>query len=286
MTKNLVIVESPAKARTVSRYLGKDFQVEASVGHIRDLPSKEMAVDIDNNFTPSYVIMPGKKSIVQNLKKLARNAENIYLATDPDREGEAISWHILESISSSKTPPTQRVVFHEITEQGIKEAFNNPGDIDMQLVNAQQARRILDRVVGYQLSPLLQKKFTSGRKLGLSAGRVQSVALKIIVEREREISSFIPQEYWNVTINLSKSDSTKTKFEAKLNSEKINSESEATELKQVLNNSSYKVEKISVRNSSNKAPAPFTTSTLQQEASRRLRYTATRTMRIAQQLYE
>ena len=286
MTKNLVIVESPAKARTVSRYLGKDFQVEASVGHIRDLPSKEMAVDIDNNFTPSYVIMPGKKSIVQNLKKLARNAENIYLATDPDREGEAISWHILESISSSKTPPTQRVVFHEITEQGIKEAFNNPGDIDMQLVNAQQARRILDRVVGYQLSPLLQKKFTSGRKLGLSAGRVQSVALKIIVEREREISSFIPKEYWNVTINLSKSDSNKTKFEAKLNSEKINSESEATELKQILNNSTYKVEKISVRNSSSKAPAPFTTSTLQQEASRRLRYTATRTMRVAQQLYE
>jgi len=288
MTKNLVIVESPAKARTVKRYLGKDYQVEASVGHIRDLPAKEMAVDIENNFAPSYVIMPGKKTIVQNLKKLARNAENIYLATDPDREGEAISWHILESISSSSksTANTQRVVFHEITEQGIKEAFKNPGSIDMQLVNAQQARRILDRVVGYQLSPLLQKKFTSGRKLGLSAGRVQSVALKIIVEREREISSFIPKEYWNVTINLSKSDSIKTKFNAKLNSEKIDNEQQATELKQVLSNSSYNVEKTSTRNSSSRAPAPFTTSTLQQEASRRLRYTASRTMRVAQQLYE
>ena len=187
MAKNLVIVESPAKAKTISRYLGSDFEVVASVGHVRDLPAKTMSVDIENDFKPAYEIMPGKKTIIRNLKRLAKDAEVIYLATDPDREGEAISWHILEAITTKTT--AKRVIFHEITEQGIEEAVKKPTSLNTDLVDAQQARRVLDRVVGYELSPLLWKKFTSGFKLGLSAGRVQSVALKLIVEREREITS-------------------------------------------------------------------------------------------------
>jgi len=219
MSKNLVIVESPAKARTISRYLGDDYEVVASVGHVRDLPSKKMSVDIENDFRPEYEIMPGKKTIIQNLKKLAKNAEIIYLATDPDREGEAISWHIMEAISTNKQ--TKRVIFHEITEDGIKKAFKEPTSLNMELVNAQQARRVLDRVVGYQLSPLLWKKFTSGFKLGLSAGRVQSVALKLIVEREREISSFVPREYWNISAVLKKTQPLNTpEFTAKISGTK------------------------------------------------------------------
>mgnify|MGYP001448163879 CR=1 FL=1 len=286
MAKNLVIVESPAKARTVSRYLGNDYEVVASVGHVRDLPSKRMAVDIANDFRPEYEIMPGKKTIMQNLKRLAKNSEIVYLATDPDREGEAISWHIMEAISAKIT--AKRVIFHEITEQGIKEAFKNPTSLNMKLVNAQQARRILDRVVGYELSPLLWKKFTGGFRLGLSAGRVQSVALKLIVERERAVANFKPQEYWNISVHLSKE---KLKgdvpFSARISGSKRYKEDEAITIENNLRSSAFKVTKIRTTVSKSKAHAPFTTSTLQQEASRKIGgFSVSRTMRVAQQLYE
>lgn len=286
MVKNLVIVESPAKARTIARYLGKDYEVVASVGHVRDLPAKKMAVDINNGFLPEYEIMPGKKSIIQKLKQLAKTSENIYLATDPDREGEAISWHILEAIST-KTAAT-RVTFHEITEHGIREAFKNPTSINMELVNAQQARRILDRVVGYELSPLLWKKFSSGYKLGLSAGRVQSVALKLIVERERAIASFVPKEYWNISVQLSKGElNLNSSFTARISGSKRYSEGEAKNIEVALRSCDFNISNVSTRISKSKPPPPFTTSTMQQEASRNLRgFSVSRTMRVAQQLYE
>ncbi len=286
MPKNLVIVESPAKARTISRYLGEDYEVVASVGHVRDLPSKTMAVDIENDFQPAYEIVPGKKSMIQNLKKMAKNSSTVFLATDPDREGEAISWHILESIGN--TTVAKRVIFHEITAKGVLEAFNRPTSINKDLVDAQQARRILDRVVGYELSPLLWKKFTSGYKLGLSAGRVQSVALKLIVEREREISNFKPEEYWNISVNLRKGDSLPDlSFNAKIVGSKKILEEEAKNIERNLESSKFNVTKIGSKISNLKPPAPFTTSTLQQEASRKIRgFSVARTMRVAQQLYE
>ncbi|MFN3739720.1 MAG: DNA topoisomerase, partial [Thermodesulfovibrionales bacterium] len=190
--KNLVIVESPAKAKTINKILGKDYEVFASVGHIKDLPEDELGVDVENNFKPKYIIIPGKEKIVKDLKKIAKGKKAIYLATDPDREGEAISWHIAEEIKNGA--PIYRVTFHEITEKAVKEAFKAPGQIDIKKVEAQQARRILDRLVGYSLSPLLWKKV----KRGLSAGRVQSVALRLVVEREREIEGFKSEEYWTI----------------------------------------------------------------------------------------
>ena len=284
MVKNLVIVESPAKARTIARYLGKDYEVVASVGHVRDLPAKKMAVDINNEFHPEYEIMPGKKSVIQKLKQLAKTSETIYLATDPDREGEAISWHILEAISTKKA--TTRVTFHEITERGIREAFKNPTSINMELVNAQQARRILDRVVGYELSPLLWRKFSSGYKLGLSAGRVQSVAL--IVERERAIASFVPEEYWNISVHLSKGEpNLNSSFTARISGSKRYSEGEAKNIEIALRSCDFNISNIGTRISKSKPPPAFTTSTMQQEASRRLRgFSVSGTMRVAQQLYE
>lgn len=286
MAKNLVIVESPAKAKTISRYLGSDFEVVASVGHVRDLPAKTMSVDIENDFKPAYEIMPGKKTIIRNLKKLAKDAEVIYLATDPDREGEAISWHILEAITTKTT--AKRVIFHEITEQGIEEAFKKPTSLNTDLVDAQQARRVLDRVVGYELSPLLWKKFTSGFKLGLSAGRVQSVALKLIVEREREINSFVPEQYWNLSADLSKSNNgSDAHFTAKMNGSPRYGFEQANDIQKALESASFIVRSINKRISKSKPAAPFTTSTLQQEASRNLRgFSVSRTMRVAQQLYE
>ena len=285
MSKNLVIVESPAKARTISRYLGDEYEVVASVGHVRDLPSKKMSVDIENDFKPEYEVMPGKKTIIQTLKKLAKNANTIYLATDPDREGEAISWHILEAIATSTE--AKRVIFHEITEDGVKQAFKEPTNLNMELVNAQQARRVLDRVVGYELSPLLWKKFTSGFRLGLSAGRVQSVALKLIVEREQEIASFIPKEYWNISIDLTQDQvSNNQSFSAKIAGSKRYSNEEAMQIESILSSSQFAVSKIATRQSKSRPPAPFTTSTLQQESSRSLRFQVARTMRVAQQLYE
>ena len=286
MTKNLVIVESPAKARTINRYLGDDYEVVASVGHVRDLPAKTMSVDIENGFLPEYEIMPGKKTLIQTLKKLANKSDTVYLATDPDREGEAISWHIMEAISTKTS--AKRVIFHEITEQGVKEAFENPTDINLDLVNAQQARRILDRVVGYQLSPLLWKKIANGFMLRISAGRVQSIALKLIVDRQDEIDNFTSKEYWNLSAALSMEDSTdKTRFHARMAGSKKYSSEEAIRIEGDLRLCNFKVSKITTKTSKSKPPAPFTTSTLQQESSRKIRgLTVARTMRVAQQLYE
>ncbi|MEK7353980.1 MAG: type I DNA topoisomerase, partial [Chloroflexota bacterium] len=314
--KNLVIVESPAKARTLSRILGSKYTLKASLGHVRDLPKSKLGVDVENSFLPSYVVPRPKSAIAKELKDAVKGASNIYLATDPDREGEAISWHLLEVMKVGKIP-TRRVVFHEITEEAIKAAFEHPRDIDMQLVNAQQARRVLDRLVGYKLSPLLWKKV----RRGLSAGRVQSVALKIIVDREREIQKFLPVEYWSIEAEL-----TKIKAKAKEASFKamlvglakgdkpirfdrsqdwpiqqgsgqpqgeqakvkleIHTQKEADELKGVLEEAAYSVGGVKVKKVTRQPAAPFITSTLQQEAWRRLHFSAAQTMATAQQLYE
>lgn len=281
----LVIVESPAKAKTVGRFLGKGYTVKASVGHVRDLLRSELSVDVNNDFQPKYRVPNEKRVVVKELKELAKTAEEIYLATDPDREGEAIAWHLLES---AEIPPeiTQRVVFHEITEFGISDAFSHPRQINMDLVDAQQARRVLDRLVGYSLSPLLWEKVRSR----LSAGRVQSVALRLIVEREREIEAFVPVEYWTIDAEL-KPEAVKSTFIVRLvrvdddepglsNQEVVNSYLEELE------NADYIISKVKRGERRRRPLAPFITSTLQQEASRRLGYTARRTMALAQQLYE
>ena len=281
----LVIVESPAKAKTVQRYLGKDFTVKASVGHVRDLLRSELSVDVDNQFSPKYRVPNEKRPVVKELKQLAKTAEQVYLATDPDREGEAIAWHLMEAAEIDESR-TNRVVFHEITKPAIESAFNHPRAINMDLVNAQQARRILDRLVGYNLSPLLWQKVRSR----LSAGRVQSVALRLIVEREREIEDFIQEEYWTIEAEL-KPDHSKKTYIAKLF--KINNEEPKLGNKEIahsyledLESANYWITKVKKGERKRKAPAPFITSTLQQEASRRLGFTARRTMALAQQLYE
>jgi DNA topoisomerase-1 len=291
MKDKLVIVESPAKARTLGKILGKGYSLKASLGHIRDLPKSQIGVDIENGFLPKYVIPSDKKKIVTELKTAVKGASEVYLATDPDREGEAISWHLSEVMDGHKeSTPYRRVVFHEITSDAIKEAFKHPRQIDMQMVNAQQARRILDRLVGYKISPLLWRKV----KRGLSAGRVQSVAVRIIVEREREIQNFVPVEYWSIEAELIKSGekNKKASFRASLagmiNGKKIEipNEAEANRLKEELQNSEYSVYKITVRKVPRAPAPPFITSPLQQEAWRQLRYSASRTMMLAQQLYE
>jgi DNA topoisomerase-1 len=281
----LVIVESPAKARTVGRFLGKDYTVKASVGHVRDLLKSQLSVDVENNFTPKYRVPKEKTQVVKEIKALAKTAEEIYLATDPDREGEAIAWHLLES-AEINPKITHRVVFHEITEPAVAEAFSHPREINMDLVDAQQARRVLDRLVGYNLSPLLWRKVRSR----LSAGRVQSVALRLVVEREREIDAFIPEEYWSIAAEFQPEGLRET-FLAKL--ARIDGEEpilkNEDDVKPVVANlqaSSYSITKIKRGERRRKPSAPFTTSTLQQEASRRLGYTARRTMTLAQQLYE
>jgi len=207
--KSLVIVESPAKAKTISKILGKDFTVKASVGHVKDLPVKEMGIDIENDFTPSYMVIPGKEAVIRDLKKAAKEADTVYLAPDPDREGEAIAWHIAEEIKG-KAKKVYRVTFNEITKTAVQEAIKHPGKIDVMKVDAQQARRVLDRLVGYELSPLLWRKV----RRGLSAGRVQSVAVRLIVDREREIGAFVQEEYWS--INAEFEGSNKPSFWAKL----------------------------------------------------------------------
>lgn len=281
----LVIVESPAKARTVSRFLGNDYTVKASVGHVRDLLRSKLSVDVDNDFKPRYRIPNEKRPIVKEIKNLAQSSKEIYLATDPDREGEAIAWHLVES-ADIEPEITRRVVFHEITKPAVSEAFSHARQLDMNLVDAQQARRILDRLVGYNLSPLLWRK-VRGR---LSAGRVQSVALKLIVEREREISAFIPEEYWTIAAELRPENSDQT-YLAKLiridDSEPVlDDESSVNPVLLDMETASYKITKIKRGERKRNPPAPFITSTLQQEASRRLGYTARRTMALAQQLYE
>jgi DNA topoisomerase-1 len=282
----LVIVESPTKAKTVGRFLGKGFQVRASVGHVRDLLRSQLSVDVENGFTPKYRIPNEKRPVVKELKALAQQSEEVYLATDPDREGEAIAWHLKEAIELEGTD-TRRVVFHEITKSAVDEAFQNPREIDMNLVNAQQARRILDRLVGYMLSPLLWAKVRSR----LSAGRVQSVALRLVVEREREISGFEPKEYWSIAADLTKPGNGANSFRAKLTKVddqeiSLGSEKEAGEIAEDLRRASFLTARVRRGERKRNPSAPFTTSTLQQEASRKLGFSPKKTMAVAQQLYE
>ena len=281
----LVIVESPAKAKTVGRFLGKAYTVRASVGHVRDLLRSELSVDVDHDFRPKYRVPNEKRAVVKELKELAKTAEEIYLATDPDREGEAIAWHLLES---AEIPPdlTKRVVFHEITQSAISDAFSHPRQINMDLVDAQQGRRVLDRLVGYSISPLLWEKVRSR----LSAGRVQSVALRLIVEREREIDAFIPVEYWTIEAEL-KPEGVESVFRARLArvddaEPKLENEEIVRGLLDDMEPAPYVISRVKRGERRRRPSAPFITSTLQQEASRRLGYTARRTMALAQQLYE
>ena len=281
----LVIVESPAKARTVGRFLGRGYTVKASVGHVRDLLRSQISVDVENSFMPKYRVPNEKRPIVKELKKLAQKAQVVYLATDPDREGEAIAWHLMEAIEVDPEI-TERVIFHEITEPAIGEAFSHPRTINQDLVDAQQARRILDRLVGYNLSPLLWRK-VRGR---LSAGRVQSVALRIIVEREREIEAFVPEEYWTIAAELLSS-GCKESYIAKLVKidgvePVLGAEGDVLPVLADMEQAAYKTTKVKRGVRRRKPYAPYITSTLQQEASRRLGMTARRTMALAQQLYE
>jgi DNA topoisomerase-1 len=289
--KSLVVVESPAKARTISGILGADYDVRASVGHIRDLPKSKLGVDVEQGFLPQYIVPREKAKAVREIKQAAAKAGTVYLATDPDREGEAIAWHLIEAAALAGKP-LRRVVFHEITPEAVSEAFEHPREIDMQLVDAQQARRVLDRLVGYRLSPFLWKQV----KRGLSAGRVQSVALRLVAEREREILDFKPQEYWTIEAELAKSvnGSSDRTFRARLHGYvqdrkrklEIASEMDSERFAALLKSSAYRVLTVQKKNISRRPAAPFITSTLQQEASRRLGYSAKRTMAIAQQLYE
>ncbi|MDT0606783.1 type I DNA topoisomerase [Croceitalea rosinachiae] len=278
MPKNLVIVESPAKAKTIERFLGKDFQVESSFGHIADLPSKELGVDVDNNFQPKYIVDKEKKALVTKLKGLAKKAEMIWLASDEDREGEAISWHLAEELGLEKSK-TRRIVFNSITKSAIQRAIENPREINYNLVNAQQARRVLDRLVGYQLSPVLWKKI----KPGLSAGRVQSVAVRLIVEREREIDAFNPEASFRIKAEF-KTENRKV-FEAKI-SKAFSSKADAESFLKNNIGADFSVAKLDKKPAKKSPAAPFTTSTLQQEASRKLYFSVGRTMQVAQRLYE
>lgn len=286
-SKSLVVVESPAKARTISRILGSKYDVKASIGHVRDLPKKELGVEIENGFAPRYIVPREKSKTVKEIREAARNAGAVYLATDPDREGEAIAWHLLEAADLAALP-LHRVVFHEITTEAVRESFQHPRDIDMKLVDAQQARRVLDRLVGYRLSPFLWSKV----RRGLSAGRVQSVAVRLVVEREREIQGFAAQEFWTIDAELERQHA-KPSFKARLTGYsgkrqklEIPNETESQRLVAALRSSSYVVESVQTKTQARRPSAPFITSTLQQEASRRLGFTTKRTMAVAQQLYE
>jgi len=271
----LIIVESPTKSKTLERFLGPNYKVRSSYGHIRDLPVDELGVDIENNFKPKYVVPSKSKKIISALKKETQKAKTTILATDEDREGEAIAWHLSQALDL-KEP--QRIVFHEITKSAIKQALKNPRQIDMNLVNAQQARRILDRIVGYKLSPFLWKKVARG----LSAGRVQSVAVKLVAVREKEIEDFKPQEYWTIEALLKKEE----EFEASLVKKDIKSKEETDKILKDLKGAEYKIEKIDKKETRRNPLPPFTTSTLQQESWKRFRFPAKFTMSIAQKLYE
>lgn len=282
--KSLLIVESPAKVRTLSKFLGKDFIIKASVGHVKDLPKNDLGVDVNNKFTPTYVVIEGKEEILKELKRAARKADRVFLAPDPDREGEAIAWHIAEELNGD-SPKVLRVEFNEITERAVTEAIKRPRRIDMNLVNAQQARRVLDRLVGYRLSPLLWRKV----RRGLSAGRVQSVALRLVVEREREIKAFKPEEYWSITATLEGKEP--PQFEARLfqiegQKAEVKNEAEAKGVVDDLEGRVFIVKEVDKKKRKRSPAPPFITSTLQQEAARKLRFTAKKTMLIAQQLYE
>lgn len=281
LVKNLVIVESPAKAKTISKFLGSDFTVMASMGHVRDLPKSSLGFDPDDNFKPKYMVTADKKKVISDLKKHITKDTTIYLAADEDREGEAIAWHLIPALKIENNP-IKRIVFHEITKDAILEALAHPRDVDQHLVDAQQARRILDRAVGYELSPLLWKKV----RYGLSAGRVQSVAVRIIVDRENEIRAFIPEEYWRVKADFINPE-LKTEL-AKIHGKtaKVENEEQALKIEASLNQGIYKLVDIEEKDSTRNPAAPFTTSTLQQEASRKLGLSVKQTMVIAQQLYE
>jgi DNA topoisomerase-1 len=284
--KNLVIVESPGKIQTISKFLGPDYTVMASFGHVRDLPKTKMGIDVKHHFEPSYLIPKDKKKVVDDLAKKIKKDTVVYIATDEDREGEAIGWHLVEALDLSKRKDLKRIVFHEITKPAILAAIENPRQIDKHLVDAQQARRILDRLVGYELSPLLWKKI----KYGLSAGRVQSVAVRLVVEREREILAFKPREYWSLVANFS-TEKGKEPFVAALTKFKgknfeLSNEKETKEVMEALKGASYTVESVEKKEVNRHPAPPFTTSTLQQEASRKLGFSVKKTMMIAQHLYE
>ena len=296
MSKSLVIVESPAKAKTIQKYLGKGFEVEASLGHVKDLPKSTLGVDIENNFETEYVVIPGKEKVLAKLKKMALGMDHIYLAPDPDREGEAIAAHLAEELggdlfSGKKSKKKkegatiQRVTFNEITQRAVKEAFEHPREINRNLVDAQQARRVLDRLVGYQVSPLLWDKV----RRGISAGRVQTVALRLIVEREREIRAFEKKEYWTIDAALTgpKPPGFEARFVGK-GEEKIevNNGEDAEKIRAALEKADWSVRSVEKKERRRNPAAPFTTSKLQQDSARKLRFSVKRTMMIAQRLYE
>lgn len=288
MANCLVIVESPAKVKTIKKFLGSNFEVDASNGHVRDLPKSQMGIDVDNDFEPKYITIRGKGDILAKLRKEVKKADKIYLATDPDREGEAISWHLINALKLEglKDKQVYRISFNEITKNAVKASLKSPRHIDMNLVDAQQARRVLDRLVGYTISPLLWAKV----KRGLSAGRVQSVALRMICDREEEINAFIPEEYWNLEADLKQSGSKKTlaaKFYGNQDGRMaIHSKEELDGILKELEGQKYVVDEVKNGERIKKAPIPFTTSTLQQEASKVLNFSTQKTMRLAQQLYE
>lgn len=288
---NLVIVESPAKGKTIEKYLGKDYTVLASYGHVRDLPERKLGVDIEHDFEPEYRIIPRAKKTISALKSALAKADRVYLATDFDREGEAIAWHLMHALDLDKgKKPAERITFHEITKDAITEAIQHPRPLDQHLVDAQQARRVLDRLVGYKLSPFLWKKVLKG----LSAGRVQSVAVRIIVDREREIQAFTPEEYWTIEAEFQKPGAGESVFGAQLVSKNgvkleqftLKSETDSENIRSILEHATYTVASVTTRDEERRPQAPFTTSTLQQEASRRLGFSAKKTMKVAQDLYE
>ena len=285
MTDKLIIVESPAKANTIKKFLGGNTKVMASMGHIRDLPKSKLGIDVEHNFEPEYINIRGKGDLIKELKKNAKNSKKVYLATDPDREGEAIAWH-LANILNPENKQITRVTFNEITKNAVQKAMKQPRDIDINLVDAQQARRVLDRIVGYKISPVLWKKV----RRGLSAGRVQSIAVELIVDREEEIKNFIPQEYWNIYVQLLDEKSKKT-FEAKFygkngKKQEIHNKEDVDEILKNIKDAKYIVEDIKKGEKKRTPAPPFTTSTMQQEASRKLGFTLKKTMSIAQVLYE
>lgn len=290
---NLVIVESPAKVKTIKKFLGSNYDVAASYGHVRDLPKSRMGIDVDNDYEPKYITIRGKGELLADLRKKVKKADRIYLATDPDREGEAISWHLVAALrlDEMKDKEVYRITFNEITKKAVTESLKNPRSIDTNLVDAQQTRRILDRVVGYKISPLLWAKV----KRGLSAGRVQSVALRMIGDREEEINAFIPQEYWTLDALLTADGSPepftvhyygRTSQDAKAVKQELENEAQVKEITEAISEADFKVAEVKKSERSRKSPLPFTTSTLQQEASRALNFSTQKTMRVAQQLYE
>src|SRR5579864_5614054 len=285
MAKSLVIVESPAKAKTIGKYLGSQYLVKASLGHVKDLPKKDLAVDVDKGFEPHYEIIEGKKKLMAELKQAAKGMESVYLAADPDREGEAICYHLQEELNGAKKTKVYRVMFNEITASAIRKAFDKPGSVNLNLVDAQQARRILDRLVGYKISPLLWDKV----RRGLSAGRVQTVALRLIVDREREIRAFEKREYWtiDVQLNAKKPPVLTARFTKKDDQAiEVGEEAAAKSIVDTLDGAAYVVKSVVNKEKRRHPVPPFITSTLQQESSRKLRFSVKRAMGLAQRLYE